>query len=237
MKTGLKNLDKVFNIERPQLVILTGNNFVNMLSGDIANYVCLTEENGEVLEVVNQKKEYLIKRLFINETNVNYNKWCLKDKYTEAELKQIGQATVNLIETTNRLPTIIENDFYDLKGLKKYIYKWVNSYADRGKDIYSLVVLDLYPFNKCNPAKDKVRFEEIRFAKVMSKYSKKYSCPILMVCTNENILNKISKYVDRIIKLGRKADYILDVDIIEKGKKVNSCKLRYNVDIRKFEDC
>ena len=74
MKTGLKNLDKVFNIERPQLVILTGNNFVNMLSGDIANYVCLTEENGEVLEVVNQKKEYLIKRLFINETNVNYNK-------------------------------------------------------------------------------------------------------------------------------------------------------------------
>lgn len=37
MNTGFKNLDKIFNIEQSQLVLLTGNRMVDMLSGDIAN--------------------------------------------------------------------------------------------------------------------------------------------------------------------------------------------------------
>ena len=58
MKTGFEDLDKIINIEEPQLILLTGTTFIEELSGDIANNVCLKQE-GEVLEVVSCKKEYL----------------------------------------------------------------------------------------------------------------------------------------------------------------------------------
>lgn len=78
MNTGLKNLDNIFNIDQAQLVLLTGNRIVDMLSGDIANNICLTEDRYEVLEVVSCFKEYLIKRLFVNQANVDYKKWHIK---------------------------------------------------------------------------------------------------------------------------------------------------------------
>ena len=32
-------------------------------------------------------------------------------------------------------------------------------------------------------------------------------------------------------------EYIVDLDIIENNKVTNNCKLKYNYEIRKFEDC
>lgn len=236
MKTGLKNLDNIFNIDQAQLVLLTGNRIVDMLSGDIANNICLAEDRYEVLEVVSCFKEYLIKRLFVNQANVNYRKWTHKNEYTEEELKQIGQATVDLIETTTRLPRIIENDLWNLKDLEKYIYKFVNSHADRD-EIMSLIVIDIYPFNSY-PYKKEIDFNKnINFIKAMNEYSKRYNCPILVVCTNDIVLNEVKEYVDKILKLGDRYDSVLNVDIIENDKIINSCKLKYNFDIRKFEDC
>ena len=45
--------------------------------GDIANNICLKQE-CDVLKIVGCKKEYLIKRIFVNECNVNYRKWTRK---------------------------------------------------------------------------------------------------------------------------------------------------------------
>lgn len=35
MRTGFKDLDKIINIGKPQLILLTGNHNISMLSGDI----------------------------------------------------------------------------------------------------------------------------------------------------------------------------------------------------------
>ena len=238
MNTGFKNLDKVFNIEQAQLVLLTGRTFVDMLSGDIANNICLANDRFEVVEIVSCFKEYLIKRLFINQAEVNYRTWCLKDQYTEDELKQIGQATVNLIEVTKRLPRIVENDiFWGLKELKKYIYNFVNTHADRD-EISSLLIIDISPFNSYPDKKDKKYYKYKRFTKAISKYAKRYNCPIMMICTNEKILEKIKKYADRIINVKDRADDgAFNVSIIENNNIIGSCKLNYNNEYRRFEDC
>ena len=89
--------------------------------GDIANNICLKQE-CDVLEIVGCRKEYLIKRIFVNECNVNYRKWTWKTEYTKEELQQIGQKTVNLIEVMKRLPTIIEDDF-ETNKLAKVVSK------------------------------------------------------------------------------------------------------------------
>ena len=112
--------------------------------GDIANNICLKQE-CDVLEIVGCKKEYLIKRIFVNECNVNYRKWTIKTEYTKEELQQIGQKTVDLIEVMKRLPTIIEDDFESNK-LVKVVDNYANHYADR-EEIQTLVVLDVYPLN------------------------------------------------------------------------------------------
>ena len=72
----------------------------------------------------------------------------IKDKYTDKELRQIGQAAVNLIEVTNRLPTIIEQgmNLINLKKITKIVSDFANVSADR-ETVQSLVVLDIYPLN------------------------------------------------------------------------------------------
>ena len=242
MKTGFKNLDKVFNIEQPQLVLFTGNIMVDMLSGDIANNICIyQEDNFGVLEIVNTKKEYLIKRLFVNEANVNYNKWTFKNVYSDYELKIIGQKMVNLIETTNRLPTIIESEIFSNNQLEKFIYDYVNVYADRD-EIRTIIVIDIGPFNFSHRTKMWHSFAEkmrtIKFVKKMQKYCKKYNLPIIIICTNEDVLNVISKYSDRILKCGsRENNGIAEIDIIENNKIIGSCNLKYNWELRRVEDC
>ena len=68
MNTGFKNLDKIVNLGKAEIILITGTN-VDILSGDIANNICLNQ-GYEVLEVVSHKKEYLIKRLLVNQRNV-----------------------------------------------------------------------------------------------------------------------------------------------------------------------
>ena len=147
IKTGFKSLDNLIDLNKG-ITILTGIGFADILSGDIANNVCLEQER-DVLEVVSPKKEYLIKRLLVNNANVNYKKWTIKDQYTKQELQQIGQVTVDLIETTRRLPTIVEQDLelYKLKNVARLVDEWANHYADR-EDISTAVILDISPLNK-----------------------------------------------------------------------------------------
>ena len=194
MHTGFKELDKLIDLNEPQLIALTGSTLVDMLSGDIANNICLHQEK-EVLEIVSHKKEYLIKRLFVNQANVDYRNWTLKDKYTDAELKQIGQATVNLIEVTKRLPTIVETEIMNLKDIKQYIEAYANNYADRDT-IETLIVLDIFPLN------DKYHIEKYAgecagFIKDISKICKRLKCPILFIYFGD--FKRIKSYVDKII--------------------------------------
>ena len=52
--------------------------------------------------------------MLVNEANANYKKQTIKNEYSDDELKQIGKATVKVIEVTKRLPTIIEQNLYDI---------------------------------------------------------------------------------------------------------------------------
>ena len=194
MHTGFKELDKLIDLNEPQLIALTGSTLVDMLSGDIANNICLHQEK-EVLEIVSHKKEYLIKRLFVNQANVDYRNWTLKDKYTDAELKQIGQATVNLIEVTKRLPTILETEIMNLKDIKQYIEAYANNYADRDT-IETLIVLDIFPLNNKYHI-EKYEGECVGFIKDISIIRKRLKCPIIFVYYGN--FRRIKSYVDKII--------------------------------------
>ena len=77
MKTEFEELDKLINLNEPEIIAFTGLKSVDMLTGDIANNICLHQE-CDVLEMVSHKKEYLIKRLVINQADVNYKNWYLK---------------------------------------------------------------------------------------------------------------------------------------------------------------
>lgn len=266
MKTGFKDLDEIFNIAEPKLILLTGksNHFISMLSGDIANNICL-EQGNEVLEIIGILKEYLIKRIFVNNADVNYNKWTLKnkyeeEKYTNKELEQIGLATMNLIETTKKLPTIIESEIlgYDLKEIKKLILRYANWYADRD-EIRTLVILDIAPFSydiiKCKWKKEYLksltkfksfiydryyefcRYQEAKkFIKSVQKIAKKLRCPIMIVCEEGFLFSKIRKYADTTININFVEEHSNIVEVkVEEENKVKTCKLNYNGGIRKFE--
>lgn len=222
--------------------------------GDIANNICLKQE-CDVLEIVGCKKEYLIKRIFVNECNVNYRKWTKKTEYTNEELQQIGQKTVDLIEVMKRLPTIIEDDF-DKNKLVKFVDNYANFYAD-SEEIETLLVLDIYPLNN----ETKSKFEKsnnrknLNIIKRMAKISKKLRCPIFIVMgidiskkynTEErkcnyidkgyiNNVDKINKYVDNFIIINGTEQYnIYKLDIYSNNEIIGDCKLRYDNNIRKF---
>ena len=77
MITEFKKLDKLINLNEPEIIAFSGLYLVDMLTGDIANNICL-HQDCEVLEMVSHNKEYLIKRLVINQANVNYRNWYRK---------------------------------------------------------------------------------------------------------------------------------------------------------------
>jgi len=235
MKTGFNELDKIIDLEKPQLILLTGSHHIEELSGDIANNVCLKQE-CEVLEVVRCKKEYIIKRILVNECNVNYKNWTFKDKYNDDELKQIGKATVDLIEVTKRLPTIIEQDFnlYNLNEVVKLVSDYANYYADK-ETVDTLVVLDLFPINSQYTEKYKKRV--IKLIKDLKKISNKLRCPIIVIA-DINITKKINKYVDTFIITNSDNEQrdIFNVDVYDTKAKIGTCKLRYDYNCRKFKD-
>ena len=232
MQTGFKKLDKIINLLEPQVILLTGSSLVAELSGDIAINVCLQQEK-EVLEIVSSKKEYLIKRLLANNANVDYKSWTLKDKYNDEELKQIGQATVNLIEVTKRLPTINEQDMslYNLKKVTKLVKDFANHYADRDT-IESLVVLDICPLNSVHHNLKYGR-QTKRLLKDMKKISKRLNCPILLTYSGD--INKVCKYVDRCVILEESHNSIFNLKILDGNNIVGTCKLEYDFKCRRFK--
>lgn len=259
VKIGFKDLDKLIDLNHAGIAVLTGISFADILSGDIANNICLQQE-CDVLEVVNSKKEYLIKRLLVNNANVNYKKWTVKDQYSKQELQQIGQATVDLIETTRRLPTIVEQDFelYKLKNVARLVDEWANHYADC-EDISTAVILDISPLNKEIKFNDN---EEKRYArestqliKKLYQISKKLNCPIIIVVgiqlmkkynkqscnylTPKDIdnMDKINRFIYNYVVLNYTGvNKVFSLDIYNNKEKTGSCKLRYNYEIRRFED-
>lgn len=258
MKTGFTELDKIINIEKSQLIIISGHNFVEEFSGDIAQNVCVKQE-CEVLELIGCKKEYLIKRLMVNYANVNYKNWTRKDNYSNEEFIQIGKKIVDLIETTKRLPTIIEDYiFFGSKEIIRIISNFANSYADR-KEVDSLIILDIYPLNSQH--KDSFnRIEKdrcLRFIKKMKKISKKLNCTI-MIIDNVEITKKYNvnrknndlkkQDIDDIDRINRCVDtYIIlnpdihsnnlyKIDVYDNERKIGCCNLKYNFECRRFEN-
>ena len=256
MKTGFDKLEKIINLRKSEVVLLTGINFIDILSGDIANNVCL-KQNCEVLEVVSHKKEYLIKRLLVNQSNVDYKKWTLKDKYTDKELQQIGQATINLIEVTKRLPTIIEQNMnlYNLKNITKLVSDFANRYADR-ETVEALAILDVFPLNAGHIDRGKYRKNVVKIFKDMNKISKKLNIPIIIVydidikkkynvetyqtkyVTKQDIefIDNINKYIDKTIiaNLEKTKEDTYNLDVYDKNSKIGNVKLKYDFKYRKF---
>ena len=261
MKTGFNELDKIIDIGIPQLILLTGIHLIKELSGDIANNVCFRQQDDKdynVLEIVRCRKEYIIQRMIINEANINYRNWYYKEKYTDEELQRIGKAVINVINAPNRIPRIIEQDLelYDLRKVAKLIENYANEYADR-EDIKTLVVVDIFPLSstdilyiKKNGIKrhieyKKKRREILKFIKDLKTISYKLKCPILVLYNNENSkcnyltkdnINKINKYVDKLIITNIDETNTYNVDVYNKTEKIGECKLKYDCNIRKFYD-
>lgn len=248
IKTGFKNIDEIFDISKSRLIFLTGDymHFIETLSGDIANNISIKQDK-DALEIVDMNKEYLIKRIVVNNANVNYNKWTLKNeyedkKYSDDELKQISLATMNLIETTQKLPIIIERKLtgYSLKRIKRFILNYANTYADREEAADTLVVIDITNFNY----DERLRFKgesnffrqknKEKFIKQIKKISEKLKCPIMVLFSKNSIFNKTQKYADVIMALNRKDDELFVLEIDE-GYQIKKCELKYNYECRKFE--
>lgn len=196
MKTGFKDLDKIINIEDPQLILLTGTHFIEEFSGDIANNVCLKQE-CDVLEIVNCKIGYILQRMFVNLADVNYRSWYHRNEYTDEELKRIAIKIEDIIEGTKNFPKIIESDIfvYDLKKVAKFVEDYANHYADRGTPANTLVVLDIFPlkdiqkhliYSKTRRLRKyleyrKDRNECLKLIKKLRKISHELSCPIIFI--------------------------------------------------------
>lgn len=238
MNTGFVELDKLINFNEPEVIAFTGLSIVDMLTGDIANNICLNQE-CDVLEMVSHKKEYLIKRLVINQANVNYRNWYRK-AYNDEELKQIALSTINLFETTKRLPSIIETDVMNIKDIIRYIKNYANHYADR-EEIRTLIVLDMFPLNDDYMLKNskyymRYKRECKKILKSSSKICKRLRCPIIFVYFGE--INNIKKYIDKYVVMKEKKakNGIMSLEVHTQEEVLGTCELKYNSNLRKFEN-
>lgn len=254
MKTGFKSLDEIINLAEPQLILLTGTNNIEELSGNIANNVCFKQgDNKEynVLEIVRCRKEYIIQRMIINEANIDYRSWYQKGKYTDGELKRIGQAVIELVNAPKRTPKIIEQDvwLYDLKKVAQLVEDYANDYADR-ETVTTLVIVDVFPLSDIqkhivHTKKRRIRKylnylqdrnECLKLIKDLRRISHKLRCSIMFV-DNIDLITKYGKedytcnyltkeHIDNIKKVNKYVDkfVILNEDIT---KDMNI----YNVDV------
>jgi hypothetical protein len=255
MKTGYDELDKIFNIQMPNMIAITGStsHFRATLSGDIANNICIYQEI-KVLEVVSTFKEYLIKRIFTNFCNVNYHKWTLKnecesEKYTDLELQEIGLKTLNLIETTKKLPVIIEEEIleFDKKKILNLLKFYANTYANGiENEREALSVLDLYKFNmklyeENNKQTMKFNKKDLKYdryiLKKAKKICKKLKCPIIFTISEDVLNQDMSQYFDYIIDLKENnKDGIFNIEVKDNSNILGKIKLKYNFEKRKFEN-
>lgn len=263
MNLGFKGLDKIINIEEPQLILLTGTHFIEEFSGDIAHNICLKQECN-VLEIVGCKIGYILQRMFVNLSDVNYRSWYRRNEYTDEELKTIAIKIEDVIEGPKKFPQIIEQDTlgYDLKKISKLVEHYANHYADR-EEVNTLVVIDVFPLNQElrmeNKRGERYTRESIKLIKDLKKISSKLRCPIIVVynidlrkkynenhkhnyLTKEHIDNikNINKYVDTFVVANVDETIananIFDIDVYDRNKKIGTCKLEYNGSCRKFLD-
>jgi hypothetical protein len=249
MKTGYNELDKIFNIQMPNMIAITGStqHFRATLSGDIANNICIFQKI-DVLEIVSTFKEYLIKRLFTNFCDVNYHKWILKneyesEKYTDLELQKIGLKTLNLIETTKRLPIIIEEQMLHKNTILNLLKLYANNYADGiTNEKEALCILDLNKFNKDNNnLAKKFNKKELKTDKYILKKSrkicKKLKCPIIFTISKDILNQNMLKYFDYIIDLKENnKNGIFNIEVKNNFNTLGNLKLKYNYEKRRFEN-
>lgn len=251
MKTGFKSLDEIINLAEPQLILLTGTNNIEELSGDIANNVCLKQE-CDVLEIVNCKLGYILQRMFVNLADVNYRSWYRRNEYTDEELKRIAIKIEDVIEGTKKFPKIIEQDvwLYDLKKVAQLVEDYANDYADR-ETVTTLVIVDVFPLSDIqkhivHTKKRRIRKylnylqdrnECLKLIKDLRRISHKLRCPIMFV-DNIDLITKYGKedytcnyltkeHIDNIKQINKYVDkfVILNTDKTEEDKNL------YNVDV------
>jgi hypothetical protein len=255
MKTGYKELDEIIDIQIPNMIAITGSteHFRATLSGDIANNICIFQEI-EVFEVVSTFKEYLIKRIFTNFCDVNYNKWTLKneyesEKYTDLELQKIGLKTLNLIETTKRLPVIVEERTlqYNKNRILDLLELYANDYADGiAYEREALFVMDLKKFNmrlykEDNTKNKKFIKKELKDGKYIlrkaRKICKKLKCPIIFTISKDVLNENMLKYFDYIIDLKEEdKNGIFNIEVRNNLNVLGNIKLKYNYEERRFEN-
>lgn len=241
MKTSFEKLDKIIDINKPSLILIADNisgRFAAEFSGDIANNLVLKQDNTEhrikVLELVSCPKEYLIKRLIINQCEVNYRNWCTYS-YTDEEFIKIGKSINNLIETTKLLPNIEEIHHETIKEIKQKIIKFCNY---EGIDDFGngLIVLDLYMFTNNNKSKKEIQ-KCAKWLNNLRKITKICNAPILVTystyCNKDLIIKDIDK---QILKNIDTAIIINDRDkfSIYSEQKVNNIQLQYSNKYRKY---
>jgi hypothetical protein len=233
MKTGYNDLDKIINIQMPNMIAITGStqHFRATLSGDIANNICICQEI-EVFEVVSTFKEYLIKRIFTNFCDVNYHKWTLKneyesEKYSNLELQKIALKTLDLIETNKRLPVIVEER--TLQYNKNKILNLLESYANDNAD-----GIEYDGKNKKSIKRD-LKDDKYILRKAR-RICKKLKCPTVFTISKDVLNENMLKYFDYIIDL--KEDDKNGIFYIEiKNKNIlGNIKLKYNYEKRRFEN-
>ena len=243
MKTGFEKLDKIIDINKPNLILIAdniGGHFAAEFSGDIANNLVLkqedTEHNIKVLELVSCPKEYLIKRLVINQCEVNYRNWCTY-AYTDEEFMKIGKTINNLIETTRLLPNIEEIHHETIKEIKQKIIKFCNY---EGIDDFGngLIVLDLYMFTNNNKSKREIK-KCAKWLRNLRKITKICNAPILVTyskyCNKDLIIKDFDK---EILKNIDTAIIINDRDkfSIYSEQKVTNVQLQYLSEYRKYNN-
>jgi len=245
METGFKELDKIIDLRKPQVILLTGTIFTGTLLENISNNVCLTQK-CEILKIVSFTKEYMLKRMLVSECDLDFKKWN-KNKYTDEEFKRIGQYTVNLFNTKNKLPTIIEYNMniHKLNKIKKFISNFVNiinSY-EKEKLVEKLVTIDILPLN------EEVKEKGVdKLFKSLNRISNKLKCPIIIIYDNESLrkhyitkgdidnIKVINKYIDTTIIVNDLKDELVSIDVYDTETKIGTCKLKYDFRCRKFID-
>ena len=226
MKTGIKELDNYINLDEAEIVILNNTDLYSTIaskfSHQIASNVCLKQEN-EVLEIVNCSKEYIIKEIFNEESQIYLSE---KEKYTDEQLKQIGQATLNLFGAGKRLPTIIEQETMNLADIRRCINSFTKYYKDID-NIDLLMVLDLFPLNSRLHINSypEYRKQSIKILKSICKLLKKIRCPAIIVYNGD--IEEILKYIDKYI-IAKESEDAKTLEIYDKYKIIGKFELKQN---------
>lgn len=246
IKTGFNSLDKIINLNKPQLITLVDKlegRRAGELSGDIANNISL-EQEIPVLELVSCFKEYLIKRLVINQCKVDYRSWYPKH-YTDEEFIKIGKTMTDLIETTKKLPYIEELGRQSIKQVKNRIINYViENRIDENKT--GLVVIDSNSFTFME--KDKIDKKIMNtWIKELQKIVKKYHVSMILTYSPDinnykkeleisDVDTSIIKYSDSIVLMNEnKSNENIDLKIYM-NNKMEKCTIKYSRKYRKFED-